>query len=199
MELNREIRRCHRCTFSICRLLPSPSPLLFLFIHQSLLIPSIHSMDGSAEDYLHLLSCLPGFLLVVRPAGGSFFGGSPYGPVEWGGGEREREKRVEYEQNDRKKLRQPLYLLHQPRLADLKLISDISKQRGSQREGRATRSGFNKGCPPFHSHYRRAHIDRASARRVGALFHLFEWETKERPFVVLARVNLHKAITACNL
>lgn len=116
-----------------------------------------------------------------------------------GGGEREREKRVEYEQNDRKKLRQPLYLLHQPRLADLKLISDISKQRGSQREGRATRSGFNKGCPPFHSHYRRAHIDRASARRVGALFHLFEWETKERPFVVLARVNLHKAITACNL
>lgn len=47
-------------------------------------------MDGSAEDYLRLLSCLPGFLLVVRPAGGSFFGGSPYGPVEWGGGGREK-------------------------------------------------------------------------------------------------------------
>lgn len=49
-------------------------------------------MDGSAEDYLHLLSCLPGFLLVVRPAGGSFFGGSPYGPVEWEGGGREKKK-----------------------------------------------------------------------------------------------------------
>lgn len=57
-------------------------------------------MDGSAEDYLHLLSCLPGFLLVVRPAGGSFFGGSPYGPVEWRG--KRKKKRVEYEQNDGK-------------------------------------------------------------------------------------------------
>lgn len=81
-ELNREIHRCHRCTFSICRLPPSFSLLSFFFIYRSLLIPSIHFVDGSTEDYLHLVSRLPGFLLVVRPAGGSFFGG-PYWP---GGG-----------------------------------------------------------------------------------------------------------------
>lgn len=64
----------------------SPPPSLFphyflFFIYQSLLTASIHFVDGSTVDYLHLVSCLPGFLLVVRPAG-SFFGGSPYGPVE---------------------------------------------------------------------------------------------------------------------
>lgn len=61
---------------------PSLSLLLLFFIYQSLLVPSIHFVDGSAVDYLYLISCLPGFLLVVRPAGGSFFGGSPYGPWE---------------------------------------------------------------------------------------------------------------------
>lgn len=70
---------------------PSLSLLLYFFIYQSLLISSMHFVDGSATDYLHLVSRLPGFLLVVRPAG-SFFGGSPYGPGE-------EKIRAEYEQN----------------------------------------------------------------------------------------------------
>lgn len=57
----------------------------------------------------------------------------------------------------------------------------------------------NKGSPLFHSSYRGAHIDGAPTRRGRALLHLFEWETKEMLSVVLARVNLHEAITACNL
>lgn len=68
----------------ILHLSPPPSlplPIAFLFIYQSLLIPSIHFVDESAVDYLHLVSCLPEFLVVDRPAG-SFFGGSPYGPAE---------------------------------------------------------------------------------------------------------------------
>lgn len=48
MELNGEIGRCHRCTFSICR--PLPSLPLSLYIQQPSFIPSIHFADGSAGD-----------------------------------------------------------------------------------------------------------------------------------------------------
>lgn len=90
-----------------------------------------------------------------------------------------------------RKHRGRLYLLQEPRLSELELISYISwPERAIETE---------EGFPPLHSHYRRAHIDWASLCYAQALFHLFEWETKERQFVVLARVNLHKAITACNL
>lgn len=96
------------------------------------------------------------------------------------------------------KYRDRLYLLQQPSLSGLEPVSDISKETASQ-GGKSRQKRFNKGFPPFYSCYRKTHIDWASMCRVWALFHLFEWETKERPFVVLARVNLHKAITACNL
>lgn len=69
VELSGEIRRCRRCTLSICRLLP------LLHFHRSF----ARCLRGGR---LRLGSCSPGLLLVVRPADGSFFGASPYGSLE---------------------------------------------------------------------------------------------------------------------
>lgn len=66
-----------------------------------------------------MVYCLPGFLLVVRPAGGSFFGGSPYGPVK------------EISGLNMSKMTE---IPRQPRLSVLEPISVISKQRTSKRE-----------------------------------------------------------------
>lgn len=67
----------------ILHLLPPPSLSLLLPFHLRVLAYSLHTFThGPTGDYLHLVCCLPGFLLVVRPAGGSFFGGSPYGPAK---------------------------------------------------------------------------------------------------------------------
>lgn len=155
MELNGEIHRCHRCTFSICRLLPPLLPAAFLF-YPPVFAYSLHSilrMDPPWIISVRGFSVLPGFLLVVRPAG-SFFGGSPYGP---GGGEGGENKGWNMS---------GMALAHslplkQPRLSQWLPISDISKESGGQTE-KSRQKRFNKGFPPLLCHYGGTHIDWAS-------------------------------------
>ena len=188
MALNREIHRCHRCTFSICRLLP-PSPRCFSFylpvfaycLHPFLWMDLLRIISVWAPAYLGF--CWWCVLLALSSEAGHMGLGKKNKGGIWAEGQKHGGS---------------LYRLEQPRLSELEPITYIRKERVSQKE-KWRPSRFNKGFPPLHSHYRRTHIDWASTCSVWALFHLFEWETKERLFVVLAAANLHKAITACNL
>lgn len=138
MELNREIHRCHRCTFSICRLLP-PSPRCFSF-YLSVFAYSLHPFCGWIRRGLSPF----GLLLTWVSAGGA----SRWRillrrqPIWACGGK----TRVEYEQNDRNTETASFFRNSQG--TELEAMSDISKQRVSQRERNRDRRALIKASLP---------------------------------------------------